>query len=114
MMVVLRVLALLLMLSVTAFLLWVLFVNLTGRESSRWFGGRPGSLGVRDGKLAPNDMKGAGITITNIGSVGGTYATPVINHPEVAILGVSKSSIKPGGCAVYEVEEDDDDLRILP
>jgi len=35
-------------------------------------------------------MKGATITITNIGSVGGTYATPIINHPEVAILGMYK------------------------
>ena len=35
-------------------------------------------------------MKGACITVTNIGSIGGTYATPVINHPEVAILGMYK------------------------
>lgn len=50
---------------------------------------------ARDNKLKLDEMKGAGITITNIGSVGGTYATPVINHPEVAILGMYKISEKP-------------------
>ena len=50
---------------------------------------------ARDGKLKPDEMKGASITITNIGSVGGTYATPIINHPEVAILGMYKISDKP-------------------
>lgn len=50
---------------------------------------------ARDGKLKPDEMKGATITITNIGSVGGTYATPIINHPEVAILGMYKISDKP-------------------
>ena len=50
---------------------------------------------ARDGKLKPDEMKGASITITNIGSVGGTYATPIINHPEEAILGMYKISDKP-------------------
>jgi len=50
---------------------------------------------ARDGKLKPDEMKGATITITNIGSVGGTYATPIINHPEVAILGMYKITDKP-------------------
>jgi pyruvate dehydrogenase E2 component (dihydrolipoamide acetyltransferase) len=50
---------------------------------------------ARDGKLKPDEMKGACITITNIGSIGGTYATPVINHPEVAILGMYKIDDKP-------------------
>ena len=50
---------------------------------------------ARDGKLALDEMKGATITITNIGSVGGTYATPIINHPEVAILGMYKIVDKP-------------------
>lgn len=50
---------------------------------------------ARDGKLKPDEMKGASITITNIGSVGGTYATPIINHPEVAILGMYKLTDKP-------------------
>jgi pyruvate dehydrogenase E2 component (dihydrolipoamide acetyltransferase) len=50
---------------------------------------------ARDGKLALDEMKGATITITNIGSVGGVYATPIINHPEVAILGMYKIQDKP-------------------
>ncbi len=50
---------------------------------------------AREGKLALEDMKGATITITNIGSVGGLYATPIINHPEVAILGMYKIQDKP-------------------
>lgn len=53
------------------------------------------STRARAGKLKPDEMKGATITITNIGSVGGTYATPIINHPEVAILGMYKLSDKP-------------------
>ena len=50
---------------------------------------------AKAGKLALEDMKGATITVTNIGSVGGVYATPIINHPEVAILGVYKIQDKP-------------------
>ena len=50
---------------------------------------------ARDSKLKPDEMKGATITVTNIGSVGGTYATPIINHPEVAILGMYKITDKP-------------------
>lgn len=50
---------------------------------------------AREGKLALDEMKGATITITNIGSVGGLYATPIINHPEVAIFGMYKIQDKP-------------------
>jgi pyruvate dehydrogenase E2 component (dihydrolipoamide acetyltransferase) len=50
---------------------------------------------ARDGKLSLDEMKGATITITNIGSVGGSYATPIINHPEVAIIGMYKVDWKP-------------------
>nr|WP_263328664.1 dihydrolipoamide acetyltransferase family protein [Neobacillus sp. Marseille-Q6967] len=49
---------------------------------------------ARDGKLAPNEMKGASCTISNIGSAGGQWFTPVINHPEVAILGVGRIAEK--------------------
>jgi pyruvate dehydrogenase E2 component (dihydrolipoamide acetyltransferase) len=49
----------------------------------------------REGKLAVNEMKGSTITITNIGSAGGMFFTPVINHPEVAILGTGRISEKP-------------------
>jgi pyruvate dehydrogenase E2 component (dihydrolipoamide acetyltransferase) len=50
---------------------------------------------ARDGKLALDEMRGATITITNIGSIGSTYATPIINHPEVAIIGMYKIQDKP-------------------
>lgn len=50
---------------------------------------------ARDGKLAPAEMKGASCTITNIGSAGGQWFTPVINHPEVAILGIGRIAEKP-------------------
>jgi pyruvate dehydrogenase E2 component (dihydrolipoamide acetyltransferase) len=49
----------------------------------------------RDGKLAPHEMRGSTITITNIGSAGGMFFTPVINWPEVAILGTGRISEKP-------------------
>lgn len=50
---------------------------------------------ARSGKLAPGEMKGASTSITNIGSAGGQWFTPVINHPEVAILGVGRIAEKP-------------------
>jgi len=50
---------------------------------------------ARDGKLTSADMAGGCFTITSLGGIGGTYFTPIINAPEVAILGISKSSIKP-------------------
>ncbi len=52
------------------------------------------STRARENKLKLDEMKGATITITNIGSVAGSYATPIINHPEVAILGMYKISDK--------------------
>ena len=45
---------------------------------------------ARDGKLTSDEMKGATCTISNIGSAGGQWFTPVINHPEVAILGIGR------------------------
>lgn len=50
---------------------------------------------ARDGKLAPAEMKGASCSITNIGSAGGQWFTPIINHPEVAILGIGRIAEKP-------------------
>ncbi|MCM3225062.1 dihydrolipoamide acetyltransferase family protein [Terribacillus saccharophilus] len=49
---------------------------------------------ARDGKLAPDEMKGASSTISNIGSAGGQWFTPVINYPEAAILGVGRIAEK--------------------
>jgi pyruvate dehydrogenase E2 component (dihydrolipoamide acetyltransferase) len=50
---------------------------------------------ARDGKLGPADMSGACFTISSLGGIGGTYFSPIINAPEVAILGVNKSAMKP-------------------
>ncbi|MGL6069754.1 2-oxo acid dehydrogenase subunit E2, partial [Craterilacuibacter sp.] len=50
---------------------------------------------ARDGKLLPTDMQGGCFSISSLGGIGGTAFTPIINAPEVAILGVSKSEIKP-------------------
>jgi pyruvate dehydrogenase E2 component (dihydrolipoamide acetyltransferase) len=53
---------------------------------------------ARQKALLPTDMSGGTFTISSLGGIGGTAFTPIVNHPEVAILGVSKSSIKP----IYE------------
>jgi len=50
---------------------------------------------ARAGKLSPNDMQGGCFTISSLGGIGGTAFTPIINAPEVAILGVSRSTMKP-------------------
>jgi len=53
------------------------------------------SARAREGLLQPEEMKGAGFTISSLGGIGGTQFTPIINSPEVAILGVSRTQIKP-------------------
>jgi pyruvate dehydrogenase E2 component (dihydrolipoamide acetyltransferase) len=50
---------------------------------------------ARDGKLAPAEMQGATFTISSLGGIGGTYFTPIINAPEVAILGVCRAAMRP-------------------
>jgi pyruvate dehydrogenase E2 component (dihydrolipoamide acetyltransferase) len=50
---------------------------------------------ARDGKLGPADMSGGCFSISSLGGIGGKYFTPIINAPEVAIMGVCKSSIEP-------------------
>ncbi len=50
---------------------------------------------ARDGKLTPGEMQGASFTISSLGGIGGRYFTPIINAPEVAILGVCKSQTEP-------------------
>lgn len=57
---------------------------------------------ARDRKLRPNDMKGACFTVSSLGGIGGTGFTPIINAPEVAILGISRMQIKP----VWNAEEE--------
>jgi pyruvate dehydrogenase E2 component (dihydrolipoamide acetyltransferase) len=53
------------------------------------------SAKARDGKLLPGDMQGGGFSISSLGGVGGTAFTPIVNAPEVAILGVSRADMKP-------------------
>ena len=53
------------------------------------------SMKARDGKLKASDMQGGCFTISSLGGIGGTAFTPIVNAPEVAILGVSKSEMKP-------------------
>ncbi len=53
------------------------------------------SIKARDGKLGPADMQGGCFSISSLGGIGGGHFTPIINAPEVAILGVSKSTLKP-------------------
>lgn len=62
-------------------------------EIARQLGGL--SEKARAGKLAPNEMQGGSFTISSLGGIGGTAFTPIINAPEVAILGVSRSVMKP-------------------
>ncbi len=59
---------------------------------------------VRDGKFALDDIKGGTFTISNLGAIGGTYSTPIINHPEVAILLLGRSRKLPVVVADDEVE----------
>jgi pyruvate dehydrogenase E2 component (dihydrolipoamide acetyltransferase) len=56
---------------------------------------------ARDGKLAPKDIQGATFSISSLGGIGGTAFTPIINAPEVAILGVARAGLKP----VYRDDE---------
>ncbi|WP_456417403.1 dihydrolipoyllysine-residue acetyltransferase [Thiolapillus sp.] len=53
------------------------------------------SARAREGKLAPGDMQGGCFTISSLGGIGGTQFTPIVNAPEVAILGVSRAAMKP-------------------
>ena len=50
---------------------------------------------ARDGKLKPDDLRGGCFSISSLGGIGGKYFTPIVNAPEVAILGVSRSSLQP-------------------
>ena len=58
------------------------------------------SAKARDKKLSPNDMQGGCFSISSLGGIGGTAFTPIVNWPEVAILGLSRSQMKP----VYQQE----------
>jgi pyruvate dehydrogenase E2 component (dihydrolipoamide acetyltransferase) len=53
------------------------------------------SAKARDGKLSPKDLSGGCFSISSLGGIGGTQFTPIVNAPEVAIMGVSKAKIQP-------------------
>ena len=53
------------------------------------------SAKARAGKLSPGDMQGGCISISSLGGIGGTQFTPIVNAPEVAILGISRAEMKP-------------------
>jgi len=59
------------------------------------------SVRMRDGKITPADIQGATFSISSLGGIGGTQFTPIVNAPEVAILGVVRSQMKP----VWDGEE---------
>jgi pyruvate dehydrogenase E2 component (dihydrolipoamide acetyltransferase) len=65
---------------------------------------------ARDKKLSLDEMQGGGFTITNLGGIGGTYFTPIVNSPEVAILGVSRGNYEP----VYSKEGKFEPRLMLP
>ena len=67
------------------------------------------SAKARDGKLSGTDMQGGCFTISSLGGIGGTSFTPIINAPEVAILGVSRSSMKP----VFNAKSGGFDARLI-
>lgn len=50
---------------------------------------------ARDGKISPDELQGGTFTVSNLGGIGGTYFTPIVNHPEVAILGVGRGNRQP-------------------
>ena len=50
---------------------------------------------MRDGKISPADIQGATFSISSLGGIGGTNFTPIVNAPELAILGVVRSTMKP-------------------
>ena len=64
---------------------------------------------ARDKKLTPGDMQGGCFTISSLGGIGGTKFTPIVNAPEVAILGVSRASMQP----VWNAEEETFDPRLV-
>jgi len=67
------------------------------KKSIRDLAGELGDISsrARERKLSPRDLQGASFTISSLGGIGGTAFTPIVNAPEVAILGVSRSGMKP-------------------
>ncbi|TMI00893.1 MAG: dihydrolipoyllysine-residue acetyltransferase [Betaproteobacteria bacterium] len=68
---------------------------------------------ARDGKLKPGDMQGGSFSISSLGGIGGTAFTPIINAPEVAILGVSRSAFRPVFAGKDEKDKDSFKARLM-
>ena len=107
MMVLLRVFGLLLLAVVLVFGLWLAFVNLTGRENSMWFGARPSTLGVKDGKLSgprstPNSVASEGIASTHP-----AYVEPIAftGDPRAALAKLGNVSQALDRVTIIKVEE---------
>jgi pyruvate dehydrogenase E2 component (dihydrolipoamide acetyltransferase) len=71
------------------------------------------SKNARDGKLKATDMQGGTFSISSLGGIGGTAFTPIINAPEVAILGVSRSALRPVYSGKSEKGEDIFKARLI-
>jgi pyruvate dehydrogenase E2 component (dihydrolipoamide acetyltransferase) len=65
---------------------------------------------ARAGKLSLDEMSGGGMTITNLGGIGGTSFTPIVNWPEVAILGISRGAYEP----VWREETEEEEAGFEP
>jgi pyruvate dehydrogenase E2 component (dihydrolipoamide acetyltransferase) len=63
---------------------------------------------TRQGEVEPKDMTGGTFTITNVGPLGGTGFTPIINYPQVAILGLARARLQP------VIQGDRDDFNVVP
>jgi pyruvate dehydrogenase E2 component (dihydrolipoamide acetyltransferase) len=68
---------------------------------------------ARAGKLSLDEMQGGGMTITNLGGIGGTSFTPIVNWPEVAILGISRGAMEPRWIDETEDEEPGFEARLM-
>ena len=106
-MLVVRVLALVLLFAIATFLLWVVVVNLTRREDSRWYGGRPSTLGVKDGKLSgprqtPNSVLSDGIASTHPAYVA---ALAFAGDPKAAMAKLAAIVKAMEGATIVTVED---------
>ena len=107
MMVLLRVIGLLLLVVLILFGLWLAIVNLTGRENSMWFGGRPSTLGIQDGKLSgprktPNSVLSEGIETTHP-----AYVAPIAftGDPRAALAKLGAALQALDRVTILKVEE---------
>ena len=107
MMVLLRVIGLLLLVVLILFGLWLAIVNLTGRENSMWFGGRPSTLGIKDGKLSgprktPNSVLSEGIETTHP-----AYVAPIAftGDPRAALAKLGAALQALDRVTILKVEE---------